>query len=80
MNNEVYDALKQLVEEGYCCEVEGCVERDTMGTDWDGLYLRLCNIHGDAAFHQQCRPPIRQWALDREATRDKATGRLPRRK
>lgn len=68
------------IEEGYCCEVKGCVEQDTIGTFWDGLYLRVCSTHGAAAFHGDARPPIRQWALDREATRDKVSGRLSVRK
>ncbi len=68
------------IQEGYCCEVEGCVEQDTIGTFWDGLYLRLCSSHGSAAFQGHPMPPIRQWALDREVNRDKVTERLPVRK
>ena len=69
-----------LPEEGYTCEVVGCMEADTYGTHWDKskLYLRLCYEH----YHQSCKglpmPPIKQWAIDREAKRDPKTGILPK--
>jgi hypothetical protein len=67
-----------LPEEGYTCEVIGCMEADTCGTHWGDskLYLRLCPKH----YQQSCSgvpmPPIKQWALDRETKRDTTTGRL----
>ena len=62
-----------LPEEGYTCEVIGCVEADAAGTYWGDLYLRLCGTHTQEAFEKKTRPPIKQWALDREAKRDPLT-------
>lgn len=64
--------------EGYCCEVEGCVEPDTCGTPWGNskLYLRLCSNHCQDALNGLPMPKIKQWALDREARRDRDTGIL----
>ncbi len=64
--------------EGYCCEIEGCVEPDTCGTPWGGLYLRLCSKHGKDAFDNKSCPKVKQWAIAREAKRDKVTGILAR--
>ena len=66
--------------EGYCCEIEGCVEPDVSGTHWGGLYLRLCRKHSKDAFDNKPCPTVKKWAIDREATRDKVTRRLPTRK
>ena len=63
--------------EGYCCEIEGCVEPDTSGTRWGGLYLRLCREHSKDSFDGKPCPKVKQWAIDREAKRDKVTGYLP---
>lgn len=61
---------KYLPEEGYTCEVFGCMEEDTSGLRWGDLYLRLCSKHGHDCFLEKERPPIKQYAVDREATRD----------
>ena len=68
-----------LPEEGYTCEVMGCMEEDTAGTYWGDsrLYLRLCHEHYAQSYKGLPMPPIKQWALDREAQRDPETGRLP---
>ena len=63
--------------EGYCCEVEGCVEPDTCGLHWGDLYLRVCSKHHIDCFQGKPRPPIKQWAIDREAQRDPITRVLP---
>jgi len=64
--------------EGYCCEVEGCLEADTCGTLWGDskLYLRLCLEHSKQSYLGMPMPKIKQWALDREARRDPITGIL----
>ena len=64
------------IAEGYCCEVEGCVEQDTNGSIWGDLYLRLCSKHGKDCWDGKPRPQIRQWAIDREAKRNLVTGIL----
>ena len=72
-----WDDPRYLPEEGYTCEVIGCMEKDTAGTHWGNLYLRLCPQHNLQSIGGVKRPPIKQWALDREATRDPITKRLP---
>jgi hypothetical protein len=73
-----WDDPHYLPEEGYTCEVVGCVEPDTCGTHWgdNPLYLRLCSEH----YRQSCSgvlmPLIKQWALGREVKRDPKTGFL----
>lgn len=74
-----WDDPHYLPEQGYTCEIEGCMEADTCGTLWGDspLYLRICSKHHG----QLCRgypiPEIKQYALDREAKRDPVTRRLP---
>ena len=68
-----------LPEEGYTCEVVGCMEADTCGTSWGNnkLYLRLCSKHSRQKYTGFPMPSIKQYALDREAKRDPITGNLP---
>lgn len=68
-----------LPEEGYTCEVVGCMEAGTCGTHWGDskLYLRLCSKHYHQSYGKAPMPPIKQWALDREAKRNPKTGILP---
>ena len=63
--------------EGYCCEIEGCVEADTCGLSWGDLYLRLCSNHAKDCFDNKPCPKVKQWAIDREARRDPITRCLP---
>lgn len=65
--------------EGYCCEIEGCVEPDICGTHWGDskLYLRLCSKHHHQSYSGIPIPKVKQWALDREAQRDPITRCLP---
>ncbi|MBC8274801.1 MAG: hypothetical protein H8E40_07530 [Chloroflexi bacterium] len=63
--------------EGYCCEIKGCVEPDTSGLRWGGLYLRLCHEHTKQQFEGKPRPKVKQWAIDRESKRDPITRILP---
>ena len=74
-----WDDPHYLPEQGYTCEVIGCMEQDTAGTHWgdNKLYLRLCYEHSAQAFKGLPMPPIKKWALDREAKRDPVTGILP---
>ena len=73
-----WDDPHYLPEEGYTCEVEGCMEPDTVGMHWGDspLYLRLCSKHHMDAIHGKPMPKIKQWALDREAKRNPITGAL----
>ena len=82
---EAFDALgwddpHYLPEEGYTCEVVGCMEADICGVYWgvSKLYLRLCLTHHHQSYVGLPMPPIKQWALDREAKRDPKTGILPK--
>jgi hypothetical protein len=74
-----WDDPHYLPEEGYTCEVVGCMEADTRGTHWGDskLYLYLCLQHSMESCSDVPMPPIKQWALDREAKRNLVTGRLP---
>ena len=74
-----WDDPHYLPEQGYTCEVQGCMEADTCGTPWgeSTLYLRLCTKHHTQLCKGYPMPLIKQYALDREATRDPVTGRLP---
>ena len=82
---EAFEALgwedpHYLPEEGYTCEIEGCMEPDTCGTHWsegDDLYLRICSKHHCESCSGKPRPPVKKYALEREATRDPITGILP---
>ena len=66
-----------LPEEGFTCEILGCMEEDTCGTTWGDLYLRLCSKHYQDSCQGKARPEVKAYALARESTRDKETGRLP---
>jgi len=63
--------------EGYCCEIEGCVEPITSGLHWGGLYLSLCREHAGEQFKGKSCPKVKRWAIDREARRDPITRTLP---
>lgn len=67
--------------EGYCCEIKGCVEPDTCGTHWGDspLYLRLCSKHYRDSYSGKDCPEVKEWAIKREATRDKKQGYSHRR-
>ena len=67
----------ELPEEGNTCEVAGCMREDACGVSWGNAYLRLCNKHYQASWGKGARPPIKQYALDREARRDPVTRQLP---
>jgi len=65
-----WDDPKYLPEEGYTCEIQGCVEPIVCGTHWgDRLYLHLCSKHHGDSCRGKERPPVKQYALDREARR-----------
>lgn len=74
-----WDDPHYLPEQGYTCEVKGCMEEDTCGMHWGDspLYLRLCSKHHMQAWRGEPMPEIKQYALDREAKRDPETGILP---
>lgn len=75
-----WDNPHYLPEQGYTCEVVGCMEADTCGTHWgdNKLYLRLCSKHYRQSYSGVPMPPIKQYALDREVKRNPITGILPR--
>jgi len=74
-----WDDPHYLPEEGYTCEVVGCMEPDTAGTHWgdNKLYLRLCHKHFTDSISGKPMPEIKKWALEREAKRDPNTRILP---
>jgi hypothetical protein len=63
-------------EEGNTCEIKGCMVESSSGLNWGRLYLRLCSKHGRMAWQKKRRPPVKQYALERESKRDKKTGWL----
>ena len=65
-----------LPEEGYTCDIKGCMEESTSGTYWGRYYLRLCRKHSSMAFKKKRRPPVKDYAIKRELSRDKKTGYL----
>jgi len=74
-----WDDPHYLPEEGYTCEIKGCMEEDTCGTHWgdNSLYLRLCSKHYENSLWGEPLPKVKQYALDREATRVPITRCLP---
>ncbi len=74
-----WDDPHYLPEQGYTCEVVGCMNEDSAGTHWGDskVYLRLCHKHYAQSYSGIPIPPIKQYALDREAKRDTNTGILP---
>ena len=79
---EAFDALgwddpRYLPEEGNTCEIEGCVEPFTSGWVWEGLYLQLCSGHSRDSFDGKRCPPVKAYAIEREARRGE-DGILPR--
>lgn len=69
-------ALHTDPEKGYTCDIVGCMEEDVAGWHWGGLYLRLCSRHLQGWNCSKPLPLIKQWRLDREASRDPVTGEL----
>ena len=65
-----------IPEEGYTCEIDGCMRSISSGQKWGKLYLMLCSNHGHRAFLQKRRPKVKKYALERELKRDKKTGIL----
>jgi hypothetical protein len=66
-----------IPEDGNTCEISGCMEPCSSGQVWGDLYLSLCYNHSAMIRKGEERPPVKQYAIDREATRDKETGFLP---
>lgn len=66
-----------IQEDGNTCEIDGCMEEPSCGQPWGKEYLHLCYKHSDMQRNGIERPPVKQYAIDREATRDKVTGYLP---
>jgi hypothetical protein len=64
-------------EEGNTCEVAGCLHPISSGTNWGKYYLMLCHKHASMSFKKKRRPKVKQYAIERELTRDKITGFLP---
>ena len=65
-----------LPEEGYTCEIEGCIEPNSCGVTWGGYYLQLCSKHyRDSTRCFPC-PKIKVYAIEREKKRDPITGIL----
>ena len=66
-----------LPEEGYTCEIKGCINANTCGSTWGGYYLRLCSDHYRESNSGKRCPAIKQYAIDRESKRDPITKYLP---
>ena len=78
---EAFDALGWddphiLPEEGFSCDIVGCMKEPSSGQTWGDIYLRLCREHGGMAFKKEERPPVKEYATRRESRRDKVTGFL----
>lgn len=65
-----------LSEEGNTCEIAGCMNEISSGLNWGRYYLSLCSKHSLMAFKKKRRPPVKEYAVKRELTRDKITGFL----
>ena len=72
-----WDDPHYVEEEGQACEVVGCHKWSTAGEIWGDLYLWVCSDHLHDSMAGEPRPPIKDWALRREAGRDPITHRLP---
>lgn len=73
-----WDDPHYLPEEGYTCEVLGCMEEPKSGTHWGGHYLHLCahHLHLHANIQGTACPSVKQWVIDREAWENPSTGVL----
>jgi hypothetical protein len=58
------------------CDVEGCHQWRAPQIIWDGFYSCICDRHFAEYCLKKLRPPMKQSAIDREASRDK-NGHLP---
>lgn len=65
-----------ISEEGATCEVDGCMHPIASGQPWGYLYLSLCSVHSAMKRDGIERPPIKQYAITREATRNPITRQL----
>jgi hypothetical protein len=74
-----WDNPHVIGEEGNTCEIEGCMRDIVAGRHWGNgkEYLSLCSKHTTMERKGEPCPPIKQYAIDREATRDPITGFLP---
>ena len=54
-----WDDPHYLPEEGFTCEIMGCMEADTCGTHWGALYLRLCSKHYQASQEGKPCPDVK---------------------
>ncbi|KKM27871.1 hypothetical protein LCGC14_1570370 [marine sediment metagenome] len=59
------------------CDVEGCHDWRSPQIHWDGVYSLICDSHFRDYCDKKPRPPMKQTAIDREASRDPVTRRLP---
>lgn len=67
-----WDNPHYLPEEGYTCEVEGCVEPIVCGCPWGAMYFHLCAKHKDSMLDLPL-PKIKKYAIERENKRDPVT-------
>lgn len=72
-----WDDPQFIPEQENTCEIEGCMEEPTSGQRWNELYLLLCHNHSYMLRNNSERPPVKKYAIEREATRDPKTGYLP---
>ena len=74
-----WDNPHEIPEEGNTCEIEGCMNKIAAGQHWGNgkEYLQLCSKHTQMEREGKPCPPIKKYALDREAKRDPETGCLP---
>ena len=64
-------------DESMECDIEGCHEWRSPQIVWDGVYVLICHEHFVDYCVKKPRPPLKQSAIDREATRDPITRCLP---
>jgi len=68
-----------IPEQGNTCEIVGCMREIVAGQHWGSgkEYLSLCSHHTKMEREGKPCPPVKQYALVREATRDPLTRCLP---
>lgn len=71
-----WDDPHYVPEDGNTCDVAGCMTDITSGEFWEDMYLRLCFAHSRMKREGKKRPKIKDYAIKREANRDKVTGFL----
>lgn len=71
-----WDNPHYINDPSFECDIKGCHNWYSPQIKWDGVYVLICDEHFTKYCQKKPRPPLKQTALDREASRDE-NGCLP---